>query len=137
MIDATRRERERPLSPHLQVWRWHITLAASITHRFTGIALYAGWLMFAALALSVASGPAGFAAFASVARSIPGMIVLFAVTGSLFFHLAGGLRHLFWDSGVGLEPGTANVTAWSAYIVGVVGAVAVWAFVLAGGGLTR
>ena len=133
MIDATPGKRERPLSPHLQVWRWHITLAASITNRFTGMALYAGWLMFAALALAVASGPAGFAAFASVARSIPGMIVLFAVTGSLFFHLAGGLRHLFWDGGVGLEPSVANATAWGAYVVAVVGAVAVWAFVLVGG----
>jgi succinate dehydrogenase / fumarate reductase cytochrome b subunit len=133
MVDASPRERERPLSPHLQVWRWHITLAASITTRFTGIALYAGWLIFAAFALALASGPAAWAAFASVARSIPGMIVLFGVTLSLCYHLAAGIRHLFFDFGLGFLPRRAELTAWVSYILAVVGAVAIWAVMLAGG----
>lgn len=133
MVDASRRERERPLSPHLQVWRWHITLAASITTRFTGVALYAGWLVFAAFALALASGPHAYAVFAGLARSIPGIIVLVAVSLSLFYHLAAGVRHLFFDFGLGFRPRRADATAWAAYAVAIAATAAIWALVLAKG----
>jgi succinate dehydrogenase / fumarate reductase cytochrome b subunit len=63
MTDASRTPREPPLSPHLQVWRWHITMATSILHRATGCALYVGALIAAAWAIALAQGPDRYAQF--------------------------------------------------------------------------
>lgn len=126
MIEASPGGRARPLSPHLQVWRWHVTLAASILHRLTGLGLYAGLLVLAGWALALASGPGAYGAYMGLLGSILGRVVLFGLTVCLFFHLANGLRHLAWDAGKGFEPRTADATAWAALAFGVVAAVAVW-----------
>ncbi|MHB8528329.1 MAG: succinate dehydrogenase, cytochrome b556 subunit [Caulobacteraceae bacterium] len=118
--------RERPLSPHLQVWRWHVTMAASILHRVTGVALYAGVLILAAWALALASGAESYGEFMGVLGSIPGKIVLLGLTVSLFFHLANGVRHLFWDGGKGFAPRTADATAWVALAFALVASIAIW-----------
>ena len=123
MADASPGLRERPLSPHLQVWRWHATMAASIFNRVTGVGLYVGWLIFAGWALALASGPDTYGAYSSVLASIPGQIVLFGVAVCLFFHLAAGVRHLFWDSGKGFMPRNASATAIAAFVFGVVAAI--------------
>jgi succinate dehydrogenase / fumarate reductase, cytochrome b subunit len=123
MADASRGLRERPLSPHLWAWRWHVTMAASIFNRVAGVGLYVGWLIFAGWALALASGPDAYGAYSSVLASIPGQIVLFGVAVCLFFHLAAGVRHLFWDSGKGFVPRTANATAIAAFVFGVVAAI--------------
>ncbi|MGI8839996.1 MAG: succinate dehydrogenase, cytochrome b556 subunit [Caulobacteraceae bacterium] len=134
MAEASPAARPRPLSPHLQVWRWHVTMAASILHRATGLALYAGALILAGWALALASGAASYDAYMDLLGSLPGRIVLFGVTVSVFFHMANGVRHLFWDAGAGFEPRTADLTAWIALVFGLVAAGFVWAlpFILGG-----
>ena len=125
MAEAAPGVRERPLSPYM-IWRWHVTMAASILHRATGVALYAGILIVAGWALALASGPEAYAAYMGLLGSIPGRIVVFGVTVSVFFHLANGMRHLAWDLGQGFEPKTANATAVIAYVFAVVAALAAW-----------
>jgi succinate dehydrogenase / fumarate reductase cytochrome b subunit len=126
MADASPGLRERPLSPFTQVWRWHVTMAASIFNRVTGVGLYVAWLIFAGWALALALGPDAYAAYSGVLASIPGQIVLFGVAVCLFFHLAAGVRHLFWDSGRGFVPQTASATAIAAFVFAVVAAVVVF-----------
>ncbi len=118
--------RARPLSPHLQIWRWHITMAASIATRATGVALYVGAVIAAAWALCLAGGEGSYADFLVVMGSPLGKLVLFGITVSMFYHLAAGVRHLVWDSGRGFEPRIANMTAAAAFAFGVAAAVAVW-----------
>ncbi|HEY1929658.1 MAG TPA: succinate dehydrogenase, cytochrome b556 subunit [Caulobacteraceae bacterium] len=126
MADASPGLRERPLSPFTQVWRWHVTMAASILNRAAGVGLYAGWLIFAGWALALAGGPDAYGAYCSVLASIPGQIVLFGVAVCLFFHLAAGVRHLFWDSGRGFMPRTATVSAIASFVFAIVAAIVVF-----------
>jgi succinate dehydrogenase / fumarate reductase cytochrome b subunit len=126
MAEASPGVRERPLSPHTQVWRWHVTMAASILNRAAGVALYAGWLIFGGWALALASGPDAYGAYASVLVSIPGQIVLFGVALALFYHLAAGVRHLFFDAGKGFAPRKADASAIAAFVFAVVAAVALF-----------
>jgi len=128
-------QRVRPLSPHLQVWRWHVTMTASILHRATGVALYGGALILAGWALALVSGPDAYGDYMGALASIPGRVVLFGVTVSVFFHLANGVRHLFWDCGKGFDLRTADLTAWIALAFGFVAAVAVWAAAALSGAL--
>ncbi len=126
MADATPGLRARPLSPHMQVWRWHVTMAASILTRATGSALYGGALLLMGWALALASGPAAYDTYVGLLGSIPGKIVLFGLTLSAFYHLFAGLRHLVWDSGKGFTPAVASRSAWAAIGGAVVASVAVW-----------
>ena len=105
----------RPLSPHLSIYRWPITMAASITHRATGIALAAGTIMLAWWLIAAATGPEAYALFARLAGSLPGQIVLFGFLWSLAFHLLNGIRHLAWDIGYGFKVPTAKLTAVLVY----------------------
>ena len=120
--------RARPMSPHLQVWRWHITMFASIATRATGIALYVGLLIVVGWALALALGPDAYGAYMSVLGSWFGLLVLFGIAVSLFYHLAAGVRHLAFDSGKGFLPTTANMTAWLCIAFAVVASIAVFAF---------
>jgi succinate dehydrogenase / fumarate reductase cytochrome b subunit len=126
MADATPGARARPLSPHAQIWRWHVTMAASILNRATGAALYGGAILFMGWALALASGPVAYDDYVGVLGSIPGKVVLFGLTLSAFYHLFAGLRHLAWDSGKGFTPAVADRTAWAALIAAAVASVAVW-----------
>ncbi|HVI32077.1 succinate dehydrogenase, cytochrome b556 subunit [Phenylobacterium sp.] len=126
MTDATRAPRERPLSPHLQVWRWHITMWTSILHRATGVALYVGALIVAAWAVSLASGPEAYATFKAVLGSPLGKLVMFGLTLAVFYHLANGIRHVVWDLGHGLDVKTANATAVVVFAFTVAATLAVW-----------
>jgi succinate dehydrogenase / fumarate reductase cytochrome b subunit len=118
--------RERPLSPHLQVWRWHITMLSSILHRATGVALYGTILIAAGWAVALASGPFAYAAYLGYVGSPLGKLVLFGATVSIFFHLANGVRHLTWDTGEGLKPKTADMTAAAAMAFAIAASLAVW-----------
>jgi succinate dehydrogenase / fumarate reductase cytochrome b subunit len=126
MDEASPAARARPLSPHIWIWRWHVTMAASILHRLTGAALYAGVFLLALWAGALAYGPVPYAQFMGLLASLPGRIVLFGLTVALFFHLANGLRHLAWDFGLGFKPRTADATAWTAIVLSLAAAVAVW-----------
>ena len=125
--------RPRPLSPHLQVWRWHVTMAASILNRMTGGALSVGAVLIGLWLLALACGPEAYATFARCAASPLGLLVWFGLTVALFLHLTGGVRHLIWDAGAGLSPKAADALSWGSMIVGVVGAVVFWALLFASG----
>ena len=125
---------DRPMSPHLQVWRWHVTMATSIFHRGSGIALYVGLLVLAGWVLALAGGGAAYETYMGLLGSPIGLLVLFGLTFSLFYHLANGVRHLFWDTGKGLDPKTADMTGWAAIVFGAVSAVLIWIIALLGVG---
>lgn len=127
--------RAMPLSPHLQVWRWHVTMAASIFTRATGVALYVGLFVVVAWAVSLASGPDAYGLFMGLMASWLGKLVLFGLTVSIFYHLAAGLRHLVFDSGAGFELKTANMTAWLCMAFGVVATLVVWVLAFAMGAI--
>ncbi len=117
---------DRPMSPHLQVWRWHITMATSILHRATGVALYVGALILAGWAVSLAMGPNAYGFYRAVLATPLGQLVLFGLTVSLFYHLGNGVRHLVGDSGRGLDPKLADMTGAAAIAFGLVAGVVIW-----------
>jgi succinate dehydrogenase / fumarate reductase cytochrome b subunit len=132
-VPASGRHRMPPLSPHLQIYRWPITMAASITHRATGIALSAGTLFLAWWIIAAAAGPNAYGVFASIANTPIGIIVLFGFVWSLAFHFLNGIRHLAWDLGHGFKLPTAKLTAALVYV----GSVAIAGGALAIGLMTR
>jgi succinate dehydrogenase / fumarate reductase cytochrome b subunit len=91
----------RPISPHLQIYRWSWTMAMSVAHRVTGAALYGGTLLLAAWLIAAASGRASFDMAQWIAGSFLGRAVLFGYTFALMHHMAGGIRHFIWDMGRG------------------------------------
>ena len=119
--------RARPMSPFLGVWRWHITMAASISTRVSGVAAYVGLLIVVGLALALAAGPGAYTTFLGLLGSPLGLLVLFGITVANFYHLAAGVRHLAFDSGKGFLPTTANITAWLCFAFAIVASVAVFA----------
>ena len=133
--DRTSAGRERPLSPHLQVWRWHITMAVSILNRATGVALYVGALIAAGWAAALAAGPPAFDRYMGLLGSPLGKLVLFGLTVSIFFHLAAGIRHLVWDAGEGFETKTADMTAAAAFAFSIAASLAVWVIAAQSGAL--
>jgi succinate dehydrogenase / fumarate reductase cytochrome b subunit len=92
---------ERPLSPHIQIYKPMLTMMMSIVHRITGAALYFGTLILAAWLIAAASGQASFATMQAVLGSFLGRLVLFGYTWALLHHMLGGIRHLVWDTGRG------------------------------------
>ena len=130
---APRGPADRPMSPHLQVWRWHITMATSILHRATGVALYVGALILAGWVVSLAMGADAFVRYRALLANPLGQLVLFGLTVSLFYHLANGVRHLVWDAGKGFDVKTADMTGAAAIAFGLVAAIAIWAVAMFGG----
>jgi succinate dehydrogenase / fumarate reductase cytochrome b subunit len=94
---------QRPLSPHIQIYRWTLTMFLYILHRATGVALYAGTLLLVWWLMAAATGPEAFALFQGVAGSWIGRLVLFGYTWALFHHMFGGIKHFIWDTGAGFE----------------------------------
>ena len=107
---------QRPLSPHLQIYRWQYTSVLSILHRITGVALAVGTLLLVYWIIAVAAGPATFATAQAFIGSILGRLLLFGWTVALFYHLANGIRHLLWDAGRGFELRTAYASGWAVVI---------------------
>ena len=120
--------RPRPLSPHLQIYRWPVTMATSITHRATGLALAAGTLLVAWWLIALASGPAQYDLFSTIARGLVGQLVLFGFVWSLAFHLLNGIRHLAWDVGYGFDVHAANRSGVLAVTFSLFVAIGVFAF---------
>ena len=127
--------RARPLSPHLQIYRWPVTMATSIVHRGTGLALAAGTLLVTWWLVAAALGDAQYAQFSIVAHSLFGQIVLFGFVWSLAFHLFNGLRHLAWDLGYGFAVPTANRTGVAVLILSLLAAVGAFAYAYSAKGL--
>lgn len=103
---------DRPLSPHLQVYRWQITMAMSILHRATGVALVFGMLLLAYWLIAAASGPQAFDTAQTLLGSWIGRLLLFGWSFSLFYHLCNGIRHLAWDAGWGFSLPVMTTTGW-------------------------
>lgn len=104
------RESSRPRAPHVQIYRWPVTMATSICHRMTGVALYAGTVFLAWWLIAAASTPAAYLAFKDITGSGLGVIVSFGYSWALLYHLFNGVRHLVWDTGHGFENETAEWT---------------------------
>jgi succinate dehydrogenase / fumarate reductase cytochrome b subunit len=100
----------RPLSPHLQVYKPQLTTFMSITHRATGIALAVGTLMLVCWLIAAATGESAFNEVQAFLGSIIGRLLLLGWSFALFYHMCNGLRHLFWDTGKGFEIETAYMT---------------------------
>jgi succinate dehydrogenase / fumarate reductase cytochrome b subunit len=111
---------QRPLSPHLSIYRFAYTMATSILHRASGVLLSAGLLLLAAWLVALASGPESYAALAACLGSWPGRVVLALVLLAFCYHFCNGIRHLLWDVGLGLERAAARRSA----IVVVIAALA-------------
>ncbi len=106
--------RARPLSPHLQVYRWQISNTLSILHRLTGVALSVGLVALSYWFIALAGGPDSFAAAERVFSSVVGRLFLVGWTFAFFYHLLNGVRHLFWDAGYGFERDARRLSGWAA-----------------------
>ncbi len=116
----------RPLSPHLQIYRWPLTAVMSILHRITGIGLYAGTLLLAWWVIAAAAGPAYFDVANAVFGSWIGRLILFGYTWALVHHLLGGLRHFVWDLGAGYSKPARDMLARANIIGSVLLTILIW-----------
>jgi succinate dehydrogenase / fumarate reductase cytochrome b subunit len=116
----------RPLSPHLQIYKWPITMALSIGHRATGVALAVGTLLLVWWLVALAQGPDAFATAQGFVGSWLGRLLLLGWSFSLFFHLANGIRHLFWDAGLGFEIKITTASSWAVVAASVALTVIAW-----------
>lgn len=114
------RSAERPLSPHLQIYRWQLTSVLSILHRAAGIALTIGAAILVWWLVAAASGPEAYATVQNFLGSWIGVVLLLGWSAALFYHLCNGIRHLVWDTGHALDLGSVYLGGWI-----VVGATAV------------
>ncbi|HET7656302.1 MAG TPA: succinate dehydrogenase, cytochrome b556 subunit [Luteimonas sp.] len=118
--------RERPLSPHLQVYRWQITMTMSILHRVTGTILVVGAFAFAWWLLALAAGGDTYATVADCLASPLGKLFLFGFSLSLVYHLLNGIRHLLWDAGWGFEIPEFYASGWTVAALTVVFTLILW-----------
>lgn len=125
----------RPLSPHLTIYRWPVTMMTSITHRATGMALSLGAVILAWWLVSISNGlDGGYQTFMALAASPFGMLVLFGITWSLAYHFFSGLRHLAWDLGYGFDKKVAERNSVIVFALSFLAAIAIFAIVLTGHG---
>lgn len=117
---------ERPLSPHLQIYKPQISSVLSILHRITGAGLGIGLLLLAWWLIAAASGPDAFAAVQGFIGSWLGRLILFGFTWALFYHLLNGIRHLGWDLLFGLDLPTMTKTGWTVVVGSVVLTILTW-----------
>ena len=117
---------DRPLSPHLSIYRWPITMATSILHRATGIAMAVGFIVLVGWLFDAASGPEVYGQFMAVMDSTIGLILLVGWSFAFFYHLANGIRHLVWDTGRGFEKSQATASAWFVIVAAVVLTAVFW-----------
>jgi succinate dehydrogenase / fumarate reductase cytochrome b subunit len=112
--------RTRPLSPHLQIYRWQMGNSLSILHRLTGLALALGLPALSFWLISLAGGAASYRAAARLFGSTVGHLLLIGWSFAFLYHLLNGVRHLFWDLGVGYERGQRHTSGWLA-VLGALG----------------
>ena len=117
---------QRPLSPHLQIYRPTWTMTMSIVHRITGAALYLGTVLLAAWLMSAASGKGAYDAAQWAFGSFLGRLVLLGYTWALIHHLLGGVRHFIWDVGSGFDEKTRFLLAKGNLIASVGLTLLVW-----------
>jgi succinate dehydrogenase / fumarate reductase cytochrome b subunit len=125
---------QRPLSPHLQIYKWQVQMVSSILHRATGIALAVGTVLVVCGLLQLAAGEESFNHYKSIIGSPVGMVLLVGWSWALFYHLCNGIRHLVQDAGLGYGIAQFVRSSWLSLVVSIVLTVLVWAWVLMAGG---
>jgi len=125
----------RPLSPHLSIYRWPISMTLSILHRMTGVALSVGLIAFVLWLASIAIGAGSYEVVAGWMDTIIGKLALLGWSFAFFFHLTNGVRHLFWDLGMGFEMRQANASAWLVLVATVLMTAAYWLLIQDSGSL--
>jgi succinate dehydrogenase / fumarate reductase cytochrome b subunit len=119
---------ERPLSPHLSIYRWPLPMMMSIAHRITGAGLYFGTLLLAWWLIAAGSGPNAYGKVGSFINSAFGRLILFGYTWALIHHMLGGIRHLIWDTGRGFAPHEREWLALATLVGSVTLTVLIWIF---------
>jgi succinate dehydrogenase / fumarate reductase cytochrome b subunit len=117
---------QRPLSPHLGIYRMQINMAMSIIHRITGAALYFGTILLAAWLISAATSADAFRFVSGLLGHPLGQLVLFGYTWALIHHMFGGIRHLIWDTGRALDIKSADALGWLSIIGSISLTVILW-----------
>nr|WP_199038485.1 succinate dehydrogenase, cytochrome b556 subunit [Dyella sp. ASV24] len=125
---------QRPLSPHMGIYKWQVQMVTSIVHRATGIALSVGTLIVLWGVFSLASGEDSYNQFKTCIGSPIGLILMFGWTWALFYHLCNGVRHLFQDGGMGYAIPQFVRSSWLSIGGSIVLTILVWAYVLMCGG---
>ncbi len=116
----------RPLSPHLQIYRPMLTMMMSIAHRLTGVSLAIGFLLLTWWLVATSTGPAAYAIVNHFFASMAGRLLLFLFSWALIHHMLGGIRHLIWDTGRGLDKTSIEIFAWLTIIGSIVFTIIVW-----------
>ena len=123
--------RDRPISPHLTIWRWGPNMTVSILHRATGAAVsFAGLAVLTWWLVAIAEGQGAYDHFSAVAKHPVGIVVLIGLTWSFFQHLFSGIRHLVTDTGANLELGPNKMSAVLTVVGSVVFTAAIWFYFL-------
>jgi succinate dehydrogenase / fumarate reductase cytochrome b subunit len=115
-----------PVSPHLQIYRLPLTALLSITHRATGVFIAFGALLIVWVLLNIANGPESYQVVSGHLSSWYGQIFLFALTLSVYIHFCNGIRHLFWDVGIGFDLEIADRSAKLAIVIAFILTIATW-----------
>ncbi len=123
---------QRPLSPHIQVYRWQLTSVMSILHRASGIWLSVGTILLMWWLVAAASGPDSYLAVQHFWASWIGRVLLFGWTAALFYHLCNGIRHLWWDTVHGLDLRGVYASGWAVVAAAAALTVIAWIAGLAG-----
>ena len=131
----TSRLKNRPLSPHLQIYKPLLTMMMSIVHRITGGALFFGMLLLVWWLIAAASGPAAYSHVQAFTSSAFGRLIVFGFTWALLHHLLSGARHFLWDLGYGFKANEREALTWGALIGGISLTVLLWiaAYAIGGG----
>ncbi len=116
----------RPLSPHLTIYRWPISMTLSILHRLTGVALSGGLVILTIWLLALSHGAAVYEPVAALLGTLFGKLLLVAFSYAFFFHFCNGIRHLFWDVGKGFEMRQVVASAWSVVIASLALTLLFW-----------
>lgn len=124
----------RPLSPHIQIYRPQLTSVLSFTHRVTGVALSVGSPLLVFWLLAAAAGPRSYSALHGFLASWFGLVLLLGWTFSLFFHLCNGVRHLFWDAGFGFDLERIYASGWAVVAISAGMTLVAWVLSFAIGG---
>ena len=121
-------DNQNPLSPHLQIYRWHISSLLSITHRISGIINLLALILIFFWLLFLSTGESNYELFLKLINSFFGKFFLIGFTWSMSFHLLSGIRHLVWDLGYGFEIKTANISGIIVIISSLALTIIFWLF---------
>ena len=119
-------DNQNPISPHLQIYRWHISSLLSITHRITGVVNLLALILIFFWLLAFSFGESNYELFLLAINSFFGKFILIGFTWSMSFHIFSGIRHLVWDMGYGLEIKTANISGVLVILSSLVSTIIFW-----------